>query len=131
MHAWFAVIIGVLVVVGVFLLFLAFSGATFYGAAAPVEGSLAATLFVVALIIALIFYAGVQAQFRRVKTGKEALIGARGIAISDLNPKGEVRVVGEFWEATAKDATIAAGQAVEVVSMDGVYLVVKLAEQKA
>ncbi len=131
MHAWFAVIIGVLVVVGVFLLFLAFSGATFYGAAAPVEGSLAATLFVVALIIALIFYAGVQAQFRRVKTGKEALIGARGIATSDLKPKGEVRVMGEFWEATAKDATIAAGQAVEVVSMEGVYLVVKPVEQKA
>ena len=39
--------------------------------------------------------------------------------------------MGEFWEATAKDATIAAGQAVEVVSMDGVYLVVKPAEQKA
>ncbi len=79
----------------------------------------------------MIFYAGVKAQFRRVKTGKEALIGARGIATSDLNPKGEVRVMGEFWEATAKDATIPAGQAVEVVSMDGVYLVVKPAEQKA
>ena len=39
--------------------------------------------------------------------------------------------MGEFWEATAKDTTIAAGQAVEVVSMDGVYLVVKPAEQKA
>ena len=74
---------------------------------------------------------GVKAQFRRVKTGKEALIGARGIATSDLKPKGEVRVMGEFWEATAKDTTIAAGQAVEVVGMDGVYLVVKPAEQKA
>jgi membrane-bound serine protease (ClpP class) len=131
MHASLAFIIGVLVFVGVFLLLLAFSGATFYGATAPVEGSLAATLFIVALIIALIFYAGVQAQFRRVKTGKEALIGARGIATSDLKPKGEVRVMGEFWEATAKDATIAAGQAVEVVSMEGVYLVVKPVEQKA
>jgi len=79
----------------------------------------------------LIFYAGVKAQFRRVKTGKEALIGARGIVTSDLKPKGEVRVMGEFWEATAKDTTIATGQAVEVVSMEGVYLVVKPAEQKA
>ena len=39
--------------------------------------------------------------------------------------------MGEFWEATAKDTAIAAGQAVEVVSMEGVFLVVKLAEQKA
>ena len=127
MNAALAFLIGVLVAIGIFLLFAAFSGITYYGVAVP----LAVTLFVVALIIALIFYAGVKAQFRRVKTGKEALIGARGIATSDLKPKGEIRVMGEFWEATAKDTTITAGQAVEVVSMEGVYLVVKPAEQKA
>jgi membrane-bound serine protease (ClpP class) len=131
MHASLGFIIGVLLAVGIFLLFVAVSGITFFGIGVPIEGSLAATLFVVAVILALIFYAGVKAQFRRVKTGKEALIGARGTATTDLNPKGEVRVMGEFWEATAKDATITAGQAVEVVSMDGVYLVVKPAEQKA
>ena len=131
MHAALAVIIGVLVAIGALLLFAAVLGITYYGVAVPLLGSLAATLFVVALIVALIFYAGVKAQFRRVKTGKEALIGARGIVTSDLKPKGEVRVIGEFWEATAKDTTITAGQAVEVVSMEGVYLVVKPAEQKA
>ncbi len=127
MNAALAFLIGVLVAIGVFLLFAALSGITVYGVAVP----LAATLFAVALILGLIFYAGVKAQFRRVKTGKEALIGARGIATSDLKPKGEIRVMGEFWEATAKDTAINAGQAVEVVSMDGVYLVVKPAEQKA
>jgi membrane-bound serine protease (ClpP class) len=131
MHPALAFLIGVLVAVGVFLLFVAVAGITFFGVAIPIEGSLAATLFIVAVILALIFYAGVKAQFRKIKTGKEALIGARGTATTDLNPKGEVRVMGEFWEATAKDATITAGQTVEVVSMDGVYLVVKPAEQKA
>jgi len=131
MNAALAFVIGVLVAIGVLLLIAALSGVSFYGVAVPAEGSLAATLFVVALIIGLIFYAGIKAQFRRVKTGKEALIGARGIATTDLKPKGEVRVMGEFWEATAKDAPITAGQAVEVVSMEGVYLVVKPAEQKA
>ena len=131
MNAALAFIIGILVTIGVLLLVAAFSGVTFYGVAAPAEGSLAVTLFIVAVIIVLIFYAGIKAQFRRVKTGKEALIGAKGTAVSDINPKGEVRVMGEFWEATAKDASIAAGQAVEVVSMEGVYLVVKQVEQKA
>jgi len=131
MHPALGFIIGILVAIGVILLFLAFSGVTFYGVAIPVEGSLATALFVVALILAWIFYAGVKAQFKRVKTGKEALIGAKGIATTDLKPKGEIRVVGEFWEATAKDATIPAGQMVEVVSIDGVYLVVKPVEQKA
>jgi membrane-bound serine protease (ClpP class) len=82
------------------------------------------------LIVAAIFYVGVKAQFRRVKTGKEALIGSKGVATSDLNPKGEIRVLGEFWEAIAKDTTITAGQDVEVVGMEGMFLVVKPTEQK-
>ena len=131
MNAALAFIIGILVAIGVFLLLLAVLGIAFYGIAVLSEGSLAVTLFVVALILGWILYAGVKAQFRQVKTGKEALIGARGIATSDLNPKGEVRVMGEFWRATAKDTTIAVGQAVEVVGMDGMFLVVKPAEQKA
>jgi membrane-bound serine protease (ClpP class) len=131
MHAGVAFLIGILVAIAAFLFFAAISGTTYYGLAVQVEVTVAVTLIVIALILVFIFYAGVKAQFRRVKTGKEALIGARGIATSDLKPKGEVRVMGEFWEATAKDTTIAAGQAVEVVSMEGVYIVVKPAEQKA
>ena len=131
MNAALAFIIGILVAIGVFLLFVAVLGIAFYGVGIMAEGSTCRHFLVVALILGLIFYAGVKAQFRRVKTGKEALIGARGIATTDLNPKGEIRVMGEFWEATAKDATIAAGQTVEVVSMEGVYLVVKPVEQKA
>ncbi len=61
----------------------------------------------------------------RVKTGKEALVGSKGIATSDLKPEGEIRVMGEFWKATAKDTPIAVGQVVEVVGMEGMLLVVK------
>jgi membrane-bound serine protease (ClpP class) len=81
--------------------------------------------------VGIIFYVGVKAQFRRVKTGKEALIGAKGITTSDLKPKGEVRVMGEFWEATAQNGEIVTGQAIEVVGLEGMFLVVKPAEQKA
>jgi membrane-bound serine protease (ClpP class) len=131
MHAWLAFIIGILVTVGAFLFFAALSGTTYYGIAIQVEEAGAITLFIIAVIVAWIFYTGVKAQFARVKTGKEALIGARGLATSDLKPKGEVRVMGEFWEATAKDTTIDVGQAVEVLGMEGIFLVVKAVEQKA
>jgi membrane-bound serine protease (ClpP class) len=131
MHAGLAFVLGILITIGALLFFAAISGATFYGLAIQVEETLAVTLFVVAVIVGWIFYAGVKAQFKRVKTGKEALIGARGIASSDLKPKGEVRVLGEFWEATTKDAVITVGQAVEVVGLDGMILIVKAAEQKA
>jgi membrane-bound ClpP family serine protease len=40
-------------------------------------------------------------------------------------------VMGEFWQATAKDTTIENGQAVEVVGMEGMFLIVKKVEEKA
>ncbi|MCJ7793657.1 hypothetical protein MUP42_01855 [Candidatus Bathyarchaeota archaeon] len=131
MHAWLAFLIGVLVTIAAILFFAALSGTTYYGIAIQVEVTLAVTLFVIALIVGWIFYVGVKAQYRQIKTGEEALIGAKGIAATDLKPKGEVRVMGEFWQATAKDTTIAVGQVVEVVGMEGMFLVVKPAEQKA
>lgn len=131
MHAGLAFVIGILVTIAAFLFYAAISGTTYYGLAVSVEVTLGITLIVVALIVAVIFYVGVKAQFRRVKTGKEALIGSVGVATTDLKPNGTVRVMGEFWEATAKDGEIANGQAVEVVGMDGMFLVVKPAEQKA
>jgi membrane-bound ClpP family serine protease len=131
MHAGLAFVIGILVTISAFLFYAAISGTTYYGLAVQVEVTLAITLIIVALIIAAIFYVGIKAQFSRVKTGKEALIGAKGITTTDLKPKGEVRVMGEFWEATAKDGEIATGQPVEVVGMDGMFLLVKPAEQKA
>jgi membrane-bound serine protease (ClpP class) len=131
MHAGLAFIIGILVTTAAFLFFAAISGTTYYGLAISVELTLGVTLVVVALIVSVIFYIGVKAQSKRVKTGKEALIGAKGIATSDLKLKGEVRVMGEFWEATSKNGEITTGQTVEVVGMEGMLLVVKPIEQKA
>ncbi len=130
MHAWLAFLAGVLVAVGGLLLFAAVSGTVYYGIAIEFEEVIAATLFVIAVILGWIFYLGVKAQYKLVKTGKEALIGAHGVATTDLKRKGEVRVNGEFWQATAKDATIVNGQAVDVVDIEGMFLVVKPAEQK-
>jgi membrane-bound serine protease (ClpP class) len=118
-------------VIGAFLFFSALSGTTYYGIAIQIEETLAVTLLIIAAITAWIIYAGIRAQYSRIKTGKEALIGAKGIATTDLKPNGEVRVMGEFWQATAKDATIENGQAVEVVGMEGMFLVVKKVEEKA
>jgi membrane-bound serine protease (ClpP class) len=131
LHAWLAFIIGILIIIAGLLLFAAFSGATDFGLAIQVEVTVAVTLIVIALILGLILYAGVKAQFKRVKTGKEALIGAMGTATTDLKPKGEIRVVGEFWKATSRGETINAGQEVKIVGMEGMFLLVESAEQKA
>jgi membrane-bound ClpP family serine protease len=125
MHAWLAFIIGVLTALGGFLFFSAFAGVALYGLALQVEVAIAASLLVVAGIVTYIFYVGLTAQFKKVKTGREALVGSKGIATSDLKPRGEIRVQGEFWQATAKDTEISVGQPVMVVGMEGMFLVVK------
>ena len=61
----------------------------------------------------MVFYARVKAQFRRIKTSKDALIGVRDVATTYLKPKSEGRVIDKVWEATATDTAIVAGQAVE------------------
>jgi len=131
MHAWLAFLIGVLVAVAAFLFFAALSGTAFYGLTVNAELTLGVIIAVVALIVGWIFYTGMKAQSKTVKTGEEALIGAIGIATSDLKPKGEVRVLGEFWQAIAKDKTILAGQAVQVIELKGMFLVVQPTDQKA
>jgi membrane-bound serine protease (ClpP class) len=131
MHASLAFITGVLVVVGALLIFSVFSGVAFYGVALEIEAVLAVIVLIIAGIAAWLFYIGLKAQYSHVKTGKEALIGARAVAVTDLKPTGEVRVMGEFWQATAKDTAVLKGQTVEVIDMTGMFLVVKPVEEKA
>jgi membrane-bound serine protease (ClpP class) len=66
----------------------------------------------------------------RVRTGPEVLVGATGIATTDLKPKGEVRVNGEFWQAEAKEGWIEKDREVEVVNMEGLVLAVRMAKGK-
>jgi membrane-bound serine protease (ClpP class) len=89
-------------------------------------------IITVTLIIIFIFlaYKAATANLSKVKTGKEALIGAKGTAITDLKPKGEIRVIGEIWQATAKDKSIKKDEEVEVIGLEGLFLIVKPAKEK-
>ena len=40
---------------------------------------------------------------KHVTTGKEGLIGEVGVAVSPINPEGEVRVHGEYWKAISDE----------------------------
>jgi membrane-bound ClpP family serine protease len=131
MHAGVAFLIGILITIAGFLFFAAISGNTYYGIAVSIEETLAILMIIIALILVFIFYTGVKAQFVKVKTGKEAIIGAKGIATTDLKPKGEVRIMGEFWEAITNNTEVLTGQSIEVVGMNGMVLIVKAAERKA
>jgi membrane-bound serine protease (ClpP class) len=60
----------------------------------------------------------VKAHRRRPTTGREGLIGRRGVATTDLKPEGVVEIRGELWSATAEEK-IKAGDKVQVQGMEG------------
>jgi membrane-bound serine protease (ClpP class) len=68
---------------------------------------------------------------RRTKlTGSEAMIGKAGVAITELKPKGEIRVEGEIWRAQSLSGNITKGESVKIKSLQGlVVLVEKVQEQ--
>ncbi len=131
MHAWLAFLGGTCAFIGALLIIAAFSSVNYYGISTQMEIALAIIALAIAILAAWMLYKGLAANLAKVKTGLEALIGARGIAVTDLKPKGEIRVMGEFWQATAKDKWIINGETVEVTGMEGMFLVVKPAEEKA
>jgi membrane-bound serine protease (ClpP class) len=73
----------------------------------------------------LVVRAVVQARRLPAPAGVEALVGAVGVALSPLEPRGEVRVAHERWSAEAARGAIPAGTAVRVVARKGLHLIVE------
>jgi membrane-bound serine protease (ClpP class) len=76
------------------------------------------------LLFAVVAGMSARTMRRRPTTGREGMIGLRGVASTDLSPKGTVDVRGEYWNAVA-DATVAKGEPVEVTAIDGMVLRVR------
>jgi membrane-bound serine protease (ClpP class) len=60
----------------------------------------------------------------KVQTGVENLVGATGEVTETCNPLGQIRVLGELWQARSS-AALPPGTAVRVVALNG--LVVEVA----
>jgi len=67
---------------------------------------------------------GIRAQRRKPVTGIEGMIGAAGEALSELAPRGAVRVHGEIWTAESASGVIASGERVRVTRMENLTLIV-------
>jgi membrane-bound serine protease (ClpP class) len=60
----------------------------------------------------------------RPAVGVEDIVGRVGVAASALDPTGQIRVVGEIWEARSS-APVSRGTEVLVVAVDGLRLEVE------
>ncbi|MEE8277373.1 MAG: nodulation protein NfeD, partial [Thermoanaerobaculia bacterium] len=86
---------------------------------------IASVAIFVVVVVALLMFMVLKAHRTQVKTGAEGLVHKRGVARTELAPRGKVFVWGEIWDAIA-EKPVEAGQAVEVVSVDGMLLRVRL-----
>jgi membrane-bound serine protease (ClpP class) len=70
-----------------------------------------------------------QRRMRRhkIQTGVENLIGATGEVIERLAPSGQIRVLGELWQARSS-SKLPPGSRVRVVAVHGLVLEVETAE---
>jgi membrane-bound serine protease (ClpP class) len=81
----------------------------------------ALTLFTAGFFI-FILGTAVRSRNLPVITGLQTFVGAQGTAKTALNPQGIVLVKSEEWSALAQDPPIASGDAIRVVSADGLTL---------
>jgi len=57
-------------------------------------------------------------------SGKEGLVGEKGVADSDIMPEGKVIIRGEYWDAWS-DNPISQGEKISVVSVEGMKVKVE------
>ena len=130
MHQVLAFVATTYVVVAILLLLPVFCLPINYVVTIQLQISLAVVILALTIILIWMIFKAKRANQFKIKTGKEVLIGSIGCAVTDLKPEGEIRVVGEFWQATTKEGPIKNGEKVEVVGMEGMFLVVKPIKEK-
>jgi len=69
----------------------------------------------------------IRARLRKPTTGKEGLIGERGVASTLIAPEGKISIHGEFWDAVS-DQNIEKGDKVQVIGVKNLKLNVKKIE---
>lgn len=82
------------------------------------------TVMTIGGMIGIIAWTAVKGGRGKPITGAEGMIGSIGIAKTDLNPRGQITLQGEIWEAVSQ-TPIRQGEAAEVMSIEG--LTVKVA----
>ena len=55
------------------------------------------------------------------RSGVETMVGMTGVAITDCDPEGQIKVKGQIWKARCVEGVIA-GSTVRVTAVDGLRL---------
>lgn len=77
-----------------------------------------------AAIFMILLLALLKSYRQKVYTGDQGMIGLVGVADSDIDPSGRVRVRGEYWKAYSS-SRIAAGRPVKIIAVENLLLKVE------
>jgi membrane-bound serine protease (ClpP class) len=77
-----------------------------------------------AVFFSVVISMAVRSQLRKPSTGSEGMVGEEGEAVTDIDGKGKVHVVGELWDARC-DRPVRKGEPVIVKGLDGMTLLVE------
>lgn len=93
------------------------------------KGLIVSTAIISAAFFIWVISKGVKTFFIKPATGKEGLIGEKGIAQTPIDSKGGMCLVhGELWKAKSEER-IEKGEEIEVVKVEGLTLFVKKCEK--
>ncbi|HSB82799.1 MAG TPA: nodulation protein NfeD [Candidatus Methylomirabilis sp.] len=84
-------------------------------------GAILATAGATAAFFLFVVGAGVKALHSKTATGQEGLVGQIGVARTRLEPRGQIYLRGELWNAECEQA-IEPGESVRVAAVDGLTL---------
>ncbi|MBI4592981.1 MAG: NfeD family protein [Candidatus Rokubacteria bacterium] len=105
------------------LLFFPLLGLVFFAVLPwPVAVGANALLAMIAVGIAV---PSIRALRRPVLTGREALLGRIGEAVTDVEREGLVRYAGELWTAVGGGTRVSEGQSVTIIGVQGAKLLVQ------
>ncbi|HWS15323.1 MAG TPA: NfeD family protein, partial [Candidatus Methylomirabilis sp.] len=82
-----------------------------------------------AIFFSVVISMAVRSQLRKPFTGREGMVGEEGEAVTDIDGKGKVHVVGELWDARC-DRPVRKGERVIVKGLDGMTLIVEPKEDR-
>jgi membrane-bound serine protease (ClpP class) len=128
----FAMMAGV--ALGAFGIYLLAQGVSYSPSPITVSTEIILILVALAGVVIGLYVRWIVTPIRRRKkfTGTEALLQKTGVAITDLAPKGEVRVEGVIWRAESASGIIAKGERVRLKELRGLVLIVeKLPDARA
>lgn len=60
---------------------------------------------------------------------RDEVVGQEGVTITDLAPRGQVKLRNEIWSARSDLGTIRSGTKVKVIELDGIQLIVQILQE--